>query len=1192
MTDIGRKDNLKKAAKLLSLAIASVLCVVLLIVVALKIYLATALPAPQLSRFVTSHLKQNFTVEKIELSGGTLLLKGVRLENPAGFRSGNLVAADAVAIAPQWFDLLLGRQRFQLISIDGGKLNLEKNSSGVWNFAQLQRLAAARKPPAKERRPPAETVVKKLLLQGGEISFQGQGVKGIALQVFNLTSGGTRDAQVELVFEDAARNRYSLKGTARPGKDAAVDLSLTAPSLSLQHLATLMKLKNAQALEGARGTLQANAVLIKGELRSSGIFSFSRVQLPGTRPNRPIAGALNFQADYSMAADTATLRAATLSVDRLAQLHASGSLAGVKNERRFTLRADMDQVDLAMLNILMPGEARNHLLFGGRLRCDSLRLEGNGSMGLRSAAGTLQLQDGSLAREGQLVVAGLSGQVALSRKGGAVAASGRLALARSNRQALVEALDLPFDLTLSPKLKLLRAQAGQLSATVMGVPVAGRVSYDAAAREPLSASLKVPAASLPALNPLLRRYDLQAASGTTSGTLELAGKSTRDLSGSADFHLANFEGRRGKDSLGVKTGAVTAKLLRRGGRLQVQGDARLAAFSFNGKTGNARFAYRVIDRMIHLEGARLDLAAARLSVSRLKAQLPAVERAANLSRYPLVADLDGVAIKQGELELSNLAGRVRGSFAAAGKEKWLEGTADVTSRGVSWHGTGVAAPVLHVTFSRSGGRGDLSGQLFGGKLAGQAAFHPFSPEAGATFQLGVTGAAVAQAARLLPKSAATRPTGGLADLRFNGSYSSREGLACRFEAKGSGISLVGSGGKALVSGAAVSLAGGLAGGTLSISDASISPGQGVTLKLKGDVAQALTPKRHGSIAFSLPETSVNGIVESLINLVPRVVQEATLDGRVTGDGKLELREGGVKLLEGGLSVKGGRVEAAPQKLVVAEINGRVPFSFDLSGKGGGQPRVHREFSRENYPSLLELLRADSGGGEVITVGKVAFGTLEMGKLTMRLRAANGLTEIASLRTALYEGAVLGTGYLTMRDKFAYRGDLLVNGLSMRAVCRTLPNLQGYISGRVDGVISLSGGGGGISGMTGFVDLWAREGGGEKMLVSKEFLQRLAKQKLSGFFLSSDRRYDQAEIKATLEQGDLTFNTLKIVNTNLFGVRDLNVSIAPTQNRIALDHLLESIKEASERGAKPAAGEPQPDKTPAGPEKLPEFKWEE
>jgi hypothetical protein len=178
----------------------------------------------------------------------------------------------------------------------------------------------------------------------------------------------------------------------------------------------------------------------------------------------------------------------------------------------------------------------------------------------------------------------------------------------------------------------------------------------------------------------------------------------------------------------------------------------------------------------------------------------------------------------------------------------------------------------------------------------------------------------------------------------------------------------------------------------------------------------------------------------------------------------------------------------------------------------------------------------------------------------------------------------------MRQGFTYRGDLLVNDLSLKRLCGSLPGMTGYISGRVDGIVSLAGAGKGINGMVGYVDLWARRGKREQMLVSKEFLQRLSKQKISGFFFSSDRPYDQAEITANLEGGFLSFDKLSILHTNLLGVRDLNVSIAPSQNRIELEHLLSAIASAAARGKGGAA--PQPP-TPAGtPAETPEFKWQE
>jgi hypothetical protein len=106
-----------------------------------------------------------------------------------------------------------------------------------------------------------------------------------------------------------------------------------------------------------------------------------------------------------------------------------------------------------------------------------------------------------------------------------------------------------------------------------------------------------------------------------------------------------------------------------------------------------------------------------------------------------------------------------------------------------------------------------------------------------------------------------------------------------------------------------------------------------------------------------------------------------------------------------------------------------------------------------------------------------------------------------------------------------------------------------------------------------VDLWTRAGKGEEMLVSKEFLQKLAGKKLRGFFFQNDRPYDNGEIRAYLLHNYLTFEKLDISHTNFLGMKDLSVSVAPVQNRIALDHLLESIRNAAARSSGGEQGAP-------------------
>jgi hypothetical protein len=239
---------------------------------------------------------------------------------------------------------------------------------------------------------------------------------------------------------------------------------------------------------------------------------------------------------------------------------------------------------------------------------------------------------------------------------------------------------------------------------------------------------------------------------------------------------------------------------------------------------------------------------------------------------------------------------------------------------------------------------------------------------------------------------------------------------------------------------------------------------------------------------------------------------------------------------------------------------------------------------------LKQLRLNGQEGETITMGTASFGDLGIDSAKIQIKAAGGVTEITRLDSSLFGGAILGRGFLTAQNGILYRGDMLLNGLSLQQLCKAFPAITGYISGKVDGIVSVQGNGRGLSELSGFTELWARAASDEKMLVSKEFLQRLSGKKLSGFFFSSDRAYDHAGIKASLEKGYLTFNALDISHTNFLGIRDLSVSIAPGQNRIAIDHLLNSIKNAAERG-KNATGSQESDAPAAAPSAT-EFKWDE
>jgi hypothetical protein len=332
---------------------------------------------------------------------------------------------------------------------------------------------------------------------------------------------------------------------------------------------------------------------------------------------------------------------------------------------------------------------------------------------------------------------------------------------------------------------------------------------------------------------------------------------------------------------------------------------------------------------------------------------------------------------------------------------------------------------------------------------------------------------------------------------------------------------------------------------------------------------------------------VTALLGAFGNILPRPFQEANSAGMLALTGTARIR-GGKYFLDGEAALQDGLLELPGQKLTLAEINGSLPFSLDLAGTAAAPPRETVRFNRENYPLLVRELAGRSGKADHrLTIGKTRFGTMELGRTTLAARAGNGLTELVAFDSGLYGGNVRGKGFFRYRQGAEYGADVLVESVSLRELCNSIPSISGYITGRVHGIMSLFKESSPAHGAAGFVQLWVQKGADEKMLVSKEFLQKLAGKKLKGLFFRSDQPYDRGEITAYLEEGFLTFDTLDISHTNFFGVKDLNVTVVSAQNRISLEHLLTAIKEAAARGKGVKGAEPAAEPPPPA-----EFKWQE
>lgn len=1157
MRGISRMNSTRTSRKLLIRTLLLVACISALCIISLKIYMGTPHASSLLSRTLTSYLRQPVSVTGVHVSGDSVYLTGVLLGNPPDVSPGNLIEVDSIVITPDWGALLAGRRVLRLIALEGFRLDLLKSRAGVWNFARLQHLFSDKKSAGKE------LLIKQLVVKAGVIRVNGQGAKGISFNLFNLKTKGSSSAQVKLSFEDDVRNSYTVTGTACSGPSPAFDLILAAPALSLNRLAGLLKL-NSEYLPGeCNGSLRVTAAMQDGRVRATGRLDFSRLSAPP-------AGSITVTAAYNIQTDEVILESLTVTAENLMKGRAAGTITRLRSERSFFVAIGIDELNLAALTFLIPEEERRKTAIGGMLRGTGLRISGSGSQGLISVNGLLMLKGGFLERGGQLLFKSLNSTAAISRVPDGFLAKGTLSQDEISGAALLKTLKAPFEIRLSRQLKLLKVEIPSLSANVMGLAVSGRLGYNAAVTDPFNVDLRIPAATFSSQHHLPEKLGLKIASGSGSLALKATGRSPRDFTVAATARIATVRGIRGGTNFGIKSGGVDSRIVRTNGQLDIRGQAGFSGLALDGKQGDVSFVYRIAHGTVFLDNAVFSFDGTSGAIARLKALIPVKESIAETVRYPIILEIAGGELKRGQVDVKGFSGTGHGSYFSGPRGSWLEGTADASLAQMLWQGKTVASPAAHVTFSRTGGRGTISGQLLEGGLTGEILFKPLALREGGEFKLGIRSGQLSNFGAILPRRGAATLADGILDGTVSGDYSGASGLACRFIAVADDIALTGSGGKTLLGGAGINLSGGMSGSRFVVDKALLSAGKEVVLQMKGDVINPLSPQREGNLVFSFPMAPLNSIVDPFVNILPRAIQEATLDGSLAADGRLVLGEGR-QLLEGSLLLKDVVVDVPSQKFKTAAINGQIPFSLDLSGNTPVKSQDRSNFTRANYPGFLKLFRAEPDNGPSVTIGSFEFGSLNLGEVLLQISAGNGVTKIDSLRSSLYEGALLGSGFVAVKKRLNYRADLLINGLSLKQFCASMPQIKDYISGRLDGLISLNGEGMTLAGLAGFTDFWVREGSGEKMLVSKDFLQKLSGKKLSGIFFSSDRPYDHAEVVAVLKDGYLTFEKLDIVNTNLFGVRDLSVSIAPEQNRIALDHLFSAIKQAADRGKATTGG---------------------
>jgi hypothetical protein len=1177
MTD--RQDGEKGRSRLVRVLVR-VLALSTMVVAGLYLLLTVVLNSPlatnYVSRLVSGMLQQSARVAGVRLAGGSLVVHGLTIANPAGFAGGNMLTARSIMVTPAWRELLAGRKSFTAIEIRELDLSLAKNSAGAWNFAGLKRLATGKKSAG-------ETFVRRLVLERSAVTVNGRGITDLSLAVNDLASKGSAKAGILLACKDEYGAVYRLEGYARPGAQPALELALSAPSIPFKVLRAF-KLP----VDPAKGTgsVHLTAGLHGDELQLGGTAAFDRLTVQVKGEELPLAGALDFAGRYDLKGDTATLDRCFLRVGGALRLQAKGRMERVKSERLFTAEISYSGGEVNELFALLPPGLRRDLLPGGTLLPGVVRLAGDGADGITAGSAAVALRHGELKKGGRLLVDGVAVDASLVKVAAGWELRGRLSQKGVVAGTSLQLSGTPFTALLSAQLHPLQAELPAITARVAGIPIKGSMQYRPAEPAPVTVRLEMPTIPLAELARAFPGKPAEFSQGTAAVSIQAAGRGFGDFRGDVTARLADLRGKYGGKKIALAEASSRATVSCSGGKPAATGRLKVSGGLVDGKLLAASFAYRVADGLFTLSDGDCTVQDTNVSFAEIRGPLPRRPSAAEGGGFPLALRFNGIRSVRDGTGVDGLSGSLSAQLMSDAGERWLEGTGAVTVLHLAYGSRDVGSLAASFVLARGKATVDVTGKVLDGRLTASASGDPFAAQRGAAFTVKLAGAVGNKAAEMLGNSLPVRVSGGVLDAAGTGDYRPKGGLRCRLAVTGTDLALAGTDGRALLAGGGLRLDGEWADGSLRLKEGKVNVGSGLELVGRGELTHAAAAARAGEISVRLAKVPLASVRSAAVNFLPRPFRAATAAGAMEAAGTVRVK-GEHVLVEGEMTLEDGALELPSQKLSIAAIDGAIPFSLDFPGTAAAKLPERPELSRKNYPTLLQTMQRGVKNGRTLTIGKVRFGTTELGPTTLSLRAGNGLTEISSLQAGFYQGVLCGRGFFRYRRGAQYGADILIHDVSLREICNAYPAVKGYLSGRLDGMMSLYGEGKSLNDLSGIVEIWTRSVKGEKMLVSKEFLQKLAGKKLKGIFFREDRSYDRGEIEVFLENGYLTFETLDISHTNFLGIRDLSVSVAAVQNRIGLDHLFTAIREAAARG-KAAEGGAAPGAAP--PET--EFKWEE
>jgi hypothetical protein len=354
-------------------------------------------------------------------------------------------------------------------------------------------------------------------------------------------------------------------------------------------------------------------------------------------------------------------------------------------------------------------------------------------------------------------------------------------------------------------------------------------------------------------------------------------------------------------------------------------------------------------------------------------------------------------------------------------------------------------------------------------------------------------------------------------------------------------------------------------GLLAFKETTLRADGGLNLTLKGSLPIVSNAASDDPFRLTLPWTDASHLLSPWAASTPGDPTDARITGQIRGDLEFTGRE-----IHGAVVLQ--NISMVSNLLHLDGVSGTIPLAGRIGqvsdpGRASSAETIRwKDVSEKTHEKTLEKWRKSQEldkNRHLLTIALLRYGAIELRNIEAALAPEGDQIAIRRVGFEAWGGRVSGGGAV---QPLAGKVDiaLLTEGLSLRAICDAFPPIKGYISGRLNGLADLSISHFSLDQAQGRARFWAVDSRQERNEISRILIEKLAGQRIRYFNLfGQDRRYDRGVLDVVLKRGDLIFHELDISHTTL-GIKDLDIKVAPNFNKIGLAHLLESIREATER----------------------------